>query len=117
MNNVIFTGNLVSDVELKTTQDGKKYVTNKIAVSQFKDRNGNERPSLFFDFVVFGYDAETLSMLGHKGDRVTVMGRYEEDSNEKDGKTYVNKRIIANNAQLITKRPAQPKNDDSGFEW
>lgn len=116
MNNVIFSGNLVNDIELKQTQEGKKYVTNKVAVSQFKDKNGNERPSLFFDFVVFGYDAETLSMVAHKGDRIVIMGRYEEDTNEKDGKTYVNKRIIASNVQVITKRPAQTSSNDD-FEW
>lgn len=93
MNNVIFSGNLVNEMN-SGEKDGKVYAFNKIGVYNGKDRNGNQRDSMFFDFICFGKDAELLLALAKKGDAVTVMGRLEEDKSEKDGKTYINKRIV-----------------------
>ena len=62
---------------------------------------------MFFDFVVFGRDAELLRDMAHKGDQVTIMGRLEEDKNEKDGKIYINKRVVCSNVTLNVKKPKQ----------
>lgn len=62
MNNVIFSGNLVNDVQTGE-KDGKIYAYGKIGVYNGKDRQGQQRPSMFFDFVCFGFDAETLKMV------------------------------------------------------
>ena len=104
INNVIFTGNLVNDMQ-SNTKDGKIYAYNKIGVYNGKTRNGDPRQSMFFDFVVFGRDAELLIEMAHKGDQITVMGRLEEDTSEKDGRTYVNKRVVCSNVTLNQKRP------------
>lgn len=108
-NNIIIQGNLVNDVTLGNSQDGKKYCYGKIAVNQLKDRNGVDRDPMFFEFTAFGYDAETLSMVAKKGDSIVISGRLEEESytSEKDGKTYINKKVIANNAKALVKRPQQ----------
>lgn len=108
-NTIILSGNLVNDVTLGTTQDGKKYCYGKIAVNQLKDRNGADRDPMFFEFTAFGYDAETLAMVAKKGDSIVVSGRLEEESytSEKDGKTYINKKIVANTAKALVKRPQQ----------
>lgn len=109
MNNLTIQGNLVNDVTLGTTQDGKKYCYGKIAVNQLKDRNGADRDPMFFEFTAFGYDAETLAMVAKKGDSIVISGRLEEESytSEKDGKTYINKKVIANTAKALVKRPQQ----------
>lgn len=104
INNVIFTGNLVNDMQ-SNTKDGKIYAYNKIGVYNGKTREGETRQSMFFDFVVFGRDAELLVEMAHKGDQITVMGRLEEDTSEKDGRTYVNKRVVCSNVTLNQKRP------------
>lgn len=108
-NNLTIQGNLVNDVTLGNSQDGKKYCYGKIAVNQLKDRNGVDRDPMFFEFTAFGYDAETLSMVAKKGDSIVISGRLEEESytSEKDGKTYINKKVIANNAKALVKRPQQ----------
>ena len=108
-NNIIIQGNLVNDVTLGNSQDGKKYCYGKIAVNQLKDRNGVDRDPMFFEFTAFGYDAETLSMVAKKGDSIVISGRLEEESytSEKDGKTYINKKVIANTAKALVKRPQQ----------
>lgn len=106
-NNLTIQGNLVNDVTLGTTQDGKKYCYGKIAVNQLKDRNGADRDPMFFEFTAFGYDAETLSMVAKKGDAVVLSGRLEEETYQKEDKTYINKKIIANVAKALVKRPQQ----------
>lgn len=106
MNQIVITGNLVNDITTNE-KDGKIYAYDKIGVYNGKDKNGNQRDSMFFDFVVFGRDAELLRDMAKKGDQVTICGRLEEDKNEKDGRTYINKRVICTNATLNVKRPKQ----------
>ena len=106
-NNLTIQGNLVNDVTLGTSQDGKKYCYGKIAVNQGKDKNGTDRDAMFFEFTTFGYDAETLSMVAKKGDSILVSGRLEESKSEKEGVTYINKKIICNFAKALVKRPQQ----------
>lgn len=106
MNNIIITGNLVNEIQTNE-KDGKIYAYDKIGVYNGKDKNGNQRDSMFFDFVVFGRDAELLRDMAHKGDQITIMGRLEEDKTEKDGKLYINKRVVCTNATLNVKRSKQ----------
>lgn len=104
MNNVIFTGNLVNDMQTGE-KDGKIYAYNKIGVYNGKTKTGEQRESMFFDFVCFGRDAELLRDLAHKGDQVTVMGRLEEDRTiSQDGRTFINKRVVCSNVVLNQKR-------------
>lgn len=106
MNNLTIQGNLVNDVTMGTSQDGKKYCYGKIAVNQGKDKDGNDRDAMFFEFTAFGYDAETLSMTCKKGDAVILSGRLEEVSNTaQDGRLFINKKIVANVAKGVVKRP------------
>ena len=116
-NNLTIQGNLVNDVTLGETQEGKKYCYGKIAVNQGKDRNGSDRDPMFFEFTAFGYDAETLSMVSKKGDAVVLSGRLEEESytSEKDGKTYINKKIVANVAKALIKRPKEETVQEDPF--
>lgn len=104
MNQVIFTGNIVNDMN-SGVKNEKTYAYNKLAVYNGKDKEGNQRDSMFFDFIVFGRDADLLCELAHKGDQVTIMGRLEEDKTEKDGKLYINKRVVCTNATLNQKKP------------
>ena len=106
MNNIIITGNLVNDIATNE-KDGKLYAYDKIGVYNGKDKEGNQRDSMFFDFVVFGRDAELLRDLAKKGDQVTIAGRLEEDKSEKDGKVYINKRVICTNVTLNVRKPKQ----------
>lgn len=115
MNNLTIQGNLVRDVTLGTTQDDKKYCYGKIAVNQGKDRNGSDKDAMFFDFTVFGYDAETLAMVAKQGDSIIVSGRLEEEKSEKDGITYINKKIIGNFAKAIVKRPKENTEQEDPF--
>jgi len=103
-NVILITGNLVNDIAVNES-NGKLYAYDKIGVYNGKDKNGNQRDSMFFDFVCFGRDAELLRDMAKKGDSVTVIGRLEEDKNEKDGRVYINKRIVCSNVTLNVRKP------------
>ena len=108
MNNVIFTGNLVNDMQ-SNTKDGKIYAYNKIGVYNGKTRDGEPRQSMFFDFVVFGRDAEILRDNTSKGSPILVSGRLEEETtiSQTNGQTYVNKRIVCDSVNLLVKPAVQ----------
>lgn len=105
INTITIQGNLVNEVVKGSSNDGKSYAYGKVAVNQGKDKDGNERDAMFFDFTVFGYDADNLAELGKKGDSIVIVGRLEEQkSTNSEGKTFINKKIIANLAKVILKK-------------
>lgn len=109
-NQIIVSGNLVNEMQSNTTND-KVYAFNKIGVYNGKDREGNQRESMFFDILVFGRDAEKLCNQAHKGTPVTIMGRLEEDKSEKDGRVYINKRIVCTNVAINEKTISNNNNN------
>lgn len=104
MNNVLFQGNLVDNVKVNNTQDGKTYAFGTIGVYNGKTKEGEIKPSMFFNFIVFGRDAEDLQLTGKKGQPIIVSGKLEEDKNvTPDGKEYINKKINCTYARVIAK--------------
>lgn len=115
--NVLFVGNLVGDVKTNTNEQGKKYAFGKIGVYNGKNRQGEKRESMFFDFVVFGRDAEDLEVTGTKGTPIIVSGSLEEDKSvAQDGKTYINKRVVCNLAKALVKVQRESNNDYNGVQ-
>ena len=114
MNQFIVKGNLVDNVRLTTNQNGNLTAFGKIGVYNGKDKEGNQRESMFFDIIVSGRDAEILRDNTQKGSPIIVSGRLEEDTSvsQTNGQTYVNKRIICNSVTPCIKpviQQAQPQ--------
>lgn len=105
MNHVIFKGNLVNDTKIMNNQNGGISAFNKIGVYNGKNKNGEQRQSMFFDIVAFSRSAEQLRDMGTKGTPVIVSGRLEEETSvsQTNGQTYVNKRIICDNVSICVK--------------
>ena len=74
-----------------------------------KAKDGSQRPSMFFDLVVFGRDAEILRDNTSKGSPILVSGRLEEETtiSQTNGQTYVNKRIVCDSVNLLVKPAVQ----------
>lgn len=108
MNHVIFKGNLVDNVKTSQTAQGNLSAFGKIGVYNGKDKNGEQRQSMFFDIVAFGRNAEQLRDLTQKGTPIVVSGRLEEDTtvSQSNGQTYVNKRVVCDNVSVCV-RPQQ----------
>lgn len=114
MNFISLKGNLVDAVKLMTNQNGNLTAFGKIGVYNGKDKEGNQRDSMFFDIVVSGRDAEILRDNTTKGAPIIVSGRLEEDKSvsQTNGQTYINKRIICSSATPCVKpvvQQAQPQ--------
>ena len=84
MNCVNFTGNVVREPELKTTQSGTSYTRNALAVvSGF----GENRKTNFFNFTVWGKSAEAFCKYVKKGNRIGI--ECEAQTNEYTNKDNV----------------------------
>ena len=57
---------------------------------------------MFFDLVMFGRSAELVRDNTDKGSLIIASGRLEEDTSvsQKNGQTYVNKRIVCDNVNV-----------------
>lgn len=88
-------------------------------------KNGSEwaERASFFDITIFGKTAEVLRQYLHKGQRVAVLGKLQQQRWEKDGKQHSKVVIIAQSVQLLgsqsqATQPSLSGNDgyDDGFD-
>ncbi|MBR2652622.1 MAG: single-stranded DNA-binding protein [Bacilli bacterium] len=89
MNNYTLIGRLVKDLEVKESENKKKYGYITVAVNRtYKNAEGNYDTD-FIDMIVWNDIAERISEYCHKGDLIAVNGRIEtrmitaQDHNEK----------------------------------
>ena len=117
-NHVIFKGNLVDNVKTSQNAQGNLSAFGKIGVYNGKDKNGEQRQSMFFDIVAFGKNAEQLRDLTQKGTSIVVSGRLEEDTtvSQTNGKTYVNKRIVCDNVSICVKPIQQTQGQQPQYQ-
>jgi single stranded DNA-binding protein len=88
-------GILTDDPELRTSKSGKPWLRCRISVRPFVPGVG-ELPVEFCDIVAFGSLAENVASVAHKGDRVVVTGRAEEEQwTGTDGVERVTMKVIA----------------------
>lgn len=117
-NHVIFKGNLVNDTKTMNNQNGGISAFNKIGVYNGKNKNGEQRQSMFFDIVAFSRSAEQLRDMGTKGTPVIVSGRLEEETtvSQTNGQTYVNKRIVCDNVSICVKPTQQTSGQQTQYQ-
>lgn len=94
MNRVNLCGRITKNIELKTTQSGKKYIQFTIACDNGKDKEGNKLEADFVNCVAWEKRAEVIAEYVKKGDRFLVAGqfktdKYETDSGENRYRSYV----------------------------
>lgn len=110
INQVVVSGNLTRDPELKATRGGSSVLEFSVAVND-RVKEGNEwkdRPN-YIDCVLFGSRADSLSKFMHKGDKVAVTGRLHWSSWEKDGQKRSKVNVYVDSVELMTKRDGQQK--------
>ena len=101
MNNIIITGRITHDLELKTSAAGVEYVNFSVAVDRRrKDKEGNKQTD-FFKVSAFGKTAVFCTTYMHKGDGVNVQGRMESDKyTNKDGVEVTGWTLVAENVEF-----------------
>ena len=109
INNVTLCGNLVRDPEKKGTEDNP-VLTFSIAVNEFK-ANAEDYAS-YFDCVVFGKRAGSLSRVLHKGLKVCVEGRLHQSRFEtKEGEKRSKVEVYVNDLEFMSSKNTD-KNDE-----
>lgn len=90
MNVITIKGNLVKPMELKKSKDGKTTFATGTVAENYKDKTN------FFNFTVFGKQAEYAVKTAAKGSRILVSGKFKASKYEKDGNTLTSWNIVAN---------------------
>lgn len=89
MNNYSVIGRLVKDIEIKESENKKKYAYLTLAADRTYKTAEGEKITDFIDMIVWNELADRIAEYCHKGDLIAVNGRIEtrmvtkEDHNEK----------------------------------
>ena len=103
VNNVVLVGRIARDIDLKMSPSGTAVVRNTLAVErQFKQSNSDQNTD-FITFVVFGKQAENLSLYMRKGSLIGITGRIETGSyDNKLGQRVYTTEVIADRIQFLS---------------
>ena len=110
INNVVLTGRLTKEVELKYTQSGTAVGTFTLAVNrQFKNAQG-EKETDFVNVVIWKKSAEALANYARKGSLIGITGRIQTRNyeNQQGQRVYVTE-VVAEGFTFL-----ESKNSQSG---
>lgn len=108
-NQVTLIGRWTKENELKTLSNEKetKMLRNTLAVSNGKDKNGDELPADFINITAYGKNAENLAKYTSKGSKVAISGELKTGSyQDKDGNTVYTWGVRVDSFELL-----EPKKD------
>jgi single-strand DNA-binding protein len=103
INKVVISGRTVKSPDLRYTGSGKAVCNMTIACQRnFKNKEG-EYEADFIKVVIWGKLAELAAKHLDKGSLVNVSGRLQirKSKSEKDGRTYINPEIVANEIDFL----------------
>ncbi len=108
LNKAELIGHLGADPEVRYLPDGTPTVTVSIATtSRWKDKTGAAKEKTEWHRVVFFRKlAEIVAEYIKKGSHIYVEGRLQTRAWEKDGVTHYTTEIVANNLEMLDKKPA-----------
>lgn len=101
MNIVIMMGRLTRDPEVRYSQDGKAFATFSLAVDKRFKREGQADADFFHNCKAFGKTAEFVEKYVHKGTKVVIQGRLQNDNYQaKDGNTVYRDSIMIDSIEF-----------------
>jgi len=110
LNKIIIIGNLGADPELRMLPGGNAVLKLRVATTESwpdKEKDVRNERTEWHRVTVFGKSAENLARFLKKGMRVTVEGRNQTSSYEKDGQKHYSTEVIA----LHVWAPPKPTDD------
>lgn len=116
MNRVEIIGRLTKDVRSESTQSGKTYLRNSIAV----DRRGDGTD--FFNIIAWEKSAEFIEKYFSKGSKLGISGRLQSDSyTDKSGKKVYSVSIVVEEVDFCESKETKDnlldtKGDELPFE-
>lgn len=113
MNLVLISGRLTKDPEVRyTTGTQMAVAVFTLAIDRGKDKNGEDMGADFIPVKVFGKQAENCERFLGKGCRVSVQGRIQTGSYEKDGQKVYTTDVIASRVEFIDFKDKTPQNSN-----
>jgi single-strand DNA-binding protein len=104
INQVVLTGRLTSDPDLRALPSGASVCHLRMAVNARRrnaDGEWGEKPN-FFDVVVFGASGEVVARYMYKGRAVAVAGRLDwREWETRDGRNAQAVSVVANTVQFL----------------
>jgi single-strand DNA-binding protein len=98
LNKIIIIGNLGADPELRILPGGNAVLKLRVATTESwldKEKNVRNERTEWHRVAVFGKSAENLAKFLRKGMRVTIEGRNQTSSYEKEGQKHYSTEVIA----------------------
>lgn len=116
MNDVTLMGNIVRDIDSKTTTGGKEYARFSVAVgNDYKGKDGvTVKQTDFVSCMAWGTTASILKRFAVKGKPILLKGRIKTDKYEKNGETKYNTYVLIHEVILLSFGGG--KSNDSGDE-
>ena len=116
MNKVILMGRLTRDPEVRYSQGANQTAVGRfsIAVDRRFKREG-EPDADFFNCTAFGKQAEFVERYLHKGTKIVVVGRIQNDNyTNKEGQTVYSVRVMVDEIEFAESKNAASQNE-GGF--
>ena len=105
-NKVFLIGNLARDPELRYTPSGIPVARFAVAVNRPKSKNNPEKSEVdFINIVAWRRLAEICGEYLKKGRPVSIEGRLQVRSYEKDGEKRTIAEVVADGMQMLGKKP------------
>ena len=101
MNLVILMGNVGKDPEVRMTASGKKLAKFTLAVRRPFSKDATD----WFNCAAWEKTAETIEKFVKKGSKISVQGRVQVDSYEKDGVKQTRTGIVVENFEFAGAKP------------
>ena len=116
INNVVLTGRVTKDIELKVTPTGKSVCSFSLAVERKFVQNG-EKVTDFINCQLWGKSAETLEKYVKKGMMIGVEGRLQtrKYTNQQGQTVYVTE-VVAESFTFLEKKQSNDQPQFNDFE-
>lgn len=112
MNQVILSGRLVKDAELKRTASNLAIVSFTLAISEYNTTT-KQKEVQFIDCVLFGKRGESLEKYVHKGEYIIVIGKIERKTYKtNDNKNHSVYRVKVEDFEFVPKGSGNSKEEN-----
>lgn len=117
MNKVILMGRLTRDPEVRYSQGVSQTAVARFSVAvdrRFKREGESEAD--FFNCTCFGKQAEFVERYLHKGTKIVLSGRIQNDNyTNKDGQMVYSVRVMVDEIEFAESKNASGGNSDGGY--
>lgn len=115
LNRVVLHGRIVTDPELRTTQNGISFTTIRIAVERNHKNADGEKLTDFFTCTAWRSTAEFVEKYFHKGEQILVDGKLQNNEfTDRDGNKRVATQIAIDSVFFCGGRNNSGKAGQSG---